>query len=282
MNTAEQQPMYEWKDLPWQQIERRVFKLQKRIYRASSRGDVKTVHKLQRLLMNSWSAKCLATRRVTQDNRGKKTAGIDGVKSLTPTERLKLVKRLNLKAKAKPVRRVWIPKPGTTEKRGLGIPVMEDRACQALAKLGLEPEWEAKFEANSYGFRPGRGCHDALSAIRAHIEQQPKYVLDADITKCFDRINHSALLNKLKTFPSLRRVIKAWLKAGMMDNETLFPTEEGTPQGGVISPLLANIALHGMETDLKAAFPDTIIRNGERLRCWQPTLIRYADDVRRM
>ena len=159
MNTAEQQPMYEWKDLPWQQIERRVFKLQKRIYRASSRGDVKTVHKLQRLLMNSWSAKCLATRRVTQDNQGKKTAGIDGVKSLTPTERLKLVKRLNLKAKAKPVRRVWIPKPGTTEKRGLGIPVMADRACQALAKLGLEPEREAKFETNSYGFRPGRGCH---------------------------------------------------------------------------------------------------------------------------
>ena len=279
MNTVEQQPMYEWKELPWQQIERRVFKLQKRIYRASSRGDVKAVHNLQQLLMNSWSAKCLATRRVTQDNQGKKTAGIDGVKSLTPAARLKLVTRLNLKLKAKPVRRVWIPKPGTTEKRGLGIPVMADRACQALVKLGLEPEWEAKFEANSYGFRPGRGCHDALRAIRSHINQQPKYVLDADIAQCFDRINHTALLDKLKTFPMLRRVIKAWLKAGIMDEETLFPTEEGTPQGGVISPLLANVALHGIETDLKASFPATLKRDGELLRHWQPTLIRYADDL---
>ena len=279
MNTAVQQPMYEWKELPWQQIERRVFKLQKRIYRASNRGDVKTVHRLQRLLMKSWSAKCLATRRVTQDNQGKKTAGIDGVKSLTPAARLKLVARLNLKLKAKPVRRVWIPKPGTTEQRGLGIPVMDDRACQALVKLGLEPEWEAKFEANSYGFRPGRGCHDALSAIRSHINQQPKYILDADIAKCFDRINHTALLDKLKTMPTLRKVIKAWLKAGVMDEETLFPTEAGTPQGGVISPLLANVALHGMETDLKAAFPADIKRDGQWLRNWQPTLIRYADDL---
>src|SRR3954464_15664502 len=126
MNTASQ-PMYEWKALPWKEIERRVFKLQKRIYKASSRGDVKTVHKLQKLLMKSWSAKCLATRRVTQDNQGKKTAGIDGVKSLSPTQRLELVEHLDVNQQPNPVRRVWIPKPGTSEQRGLGIPTIQDR-----------------------------------------------------------------------------------------------------------------------------------------------------------
>ncbi len=278
MNTVDQQPMYEWKALPWKRIERRVFKLRKRIYQASRRGDVKTVHRLQKLLMHSWSAKCLATRRVTQDNQGKKTAGVDGIKSLTPAQRLDLVKQLNGRQKAQPVRRVWIPKPGTTERRGLGIPVMYDRAHQALAKLALEPEWEAKFEPNSYGFRPGRGCHDALAAIYTNIVHKPKYVLDADIAKCFDRINHQALLEKLATFPQLRRPIAAWLKAGVMDEETLFPTTEGTPQGGVISPLLANIALHGLETAVKKAFPQSIRRNGQRIIYGQPVVIRYADD----
>jgi RNA-directed DNA polymerase len=278
MSTVDQQPMYEWKALPWKRIERRVFKLQKRIYQASRRGDVKTVHRLQKLLMHSWSAKCLATRRVTQDNQGKKTAGVDGVKSLTPPQRLDLVKQLNGGRKAQPVRRVWIPKPGTCERRGLGIPVMYDRAHQALVKLALEPEWEAKFEANSYGFRPGRGCHDALAAIYINIVQKPKYVLDADIAKCFDRINHQALLEKLATFPQLRRIIAAWLKAGVMDEETLFPTTEGTPQGGVISPLLANVALHGLETAVKKAFPKSVRQNGKRIIYGQPLVIRYADD----
>jgi RNA-directed DNA polymerase len=277
MNTASQ-PMYEWKDLPWKDIERRVFKLQKRIYKASNRGDVKTVHKLQRLLMKSWSAKCLATRRVTQDNQGKKTAGIDGVKSLTPKERMELVVRLNLNLKAKPVRRVWIPKPGTTEKRGLGIPTMQDRALQALIKLVLEPEWEAKFEPNSYGFRPGRSCHDALVAIHNSINKRAKYVLDADIAKCFDRINHKALLDKMATFPALRRLVKGWLEAGIMEGETLFPSIEGTPQGGVCSPILANIALHGLETTLRKAVPETSIQNGKRVFDWKPIVCRYADD----
>jgi len=153
MNT-ESKPMYGWNDLPWRQFERQVFKLQKRIYRASQRGDMKTVHKLQRLLMNSWSAKCLAVRRVTQDNQGKKTAGIDGMKSLSPTHRLALVSILKLLPQARPVRRVWIPKPGTQEKRGLGIPVMYDRALQALVKLALEPEWEARFEPNVRTVQP--------------------------------------------------------------------------------------------------------------------------------
>jgi RNA-directed DNA polymerase len=270
--------MYRWELLDWETIERQVFKLQKRIYQASQRGEVKTVHRLQRLLMNSWSAKCLAVRRVTQDNQGKKTAGVDGVKSLSPKQRMHLVNVLKLEPKARPVRRVWIPKPGTREKRGLGIPVMYDRALQALVRLALEPEWEAKFEPNSYGFRPGRSCHDAIEAIFKCISTKEKYVLDADIAKCFDRINHKELLDKLTTTPQLRRIIKVWLKAGVMEGETLFPTEEGVPQGGVISPLLANIALHGLETSIREAFPASKTRRGKTTENWKPTVIRYADD----
>jgi RNA-directed DNA polymerase len=250
MDTVET-PMYGWNSIRWKKLQRDVFKLQKRIYRASDRGDVRTVHKLQRLLMMSRSAKLLAVRRVTQDNQGKKTAGVDGVKALTPSQRLTLAKTLRVGNKAKPVRRVWIPKPGTTEQRPLGIPTVHDRALQTLVKLALEPEWEAKFEPNSYGFRPGRSCHDAIEAIFSSMRRKAKYVLDADIAKCFDRINHQALLDKLQTNPKLRRQIKAWLKSGVVDNGSLFPTEQGTMQGGTISPLLANVALHGMETLIK-------------------------------
>ena len=182
-------PMYEWKDIPWRKIERNVFKLQKRIYQASRRGDVKAVHRLQRLLMKSWSARCLAVRKVTQDNRGKRTAGVDGVRKLTPTQRQKLVERLTLECNPEPIRRVWIPKPGKAEKRPLGIPTMFNRAQQTLVKLALEPEWEAKFEPNSYGFRPGRSCHDAIYAIFLSITKMSRYVLDADIAACFDQIN---------------------------------------------------------------------------------------------
>jgi RNA-directed DNA polymerase len=275
MNTA-LKPMYEWKDMNWRKAERCVFKLQKRIFKASQRGDVKLVHKLQRLLQKSWHAKLLAVRRVSQDNQGKKTAGVDGIKSLTPKQRMTLVNNLKLGNKSKPTRRVWIPKPNTDEKRPLGIPTMYDRALQALVKLALEPEWEAKFEPNSYGFRPGRSAHDAIGAIYLSINKKPKYVLDADISKCFDKINHQKLLAKLQTYPKLRQQIKAWLNSGVMDGKTLFPTNEGTPQGGVISPLLANIALHGMEETIKQ-FARTI--KGNKSKNEQSlTLIRYADD----
>lgn len=227
--------------------------------------------------MCSWSAKCLAIRRITQDNNGKRTAGIDGIASLEPEERLSLISTLDLEAMPQPTRRVRIPKPGTDEQRPLGIPTISDRATQALVKLALEPEWEARFEPNSYGFRPGRSCHDAIEAIFNAIRFQPKYVLDADIAKCFDRINHEALLSKLNTFPLLYRVIKAWLKAGVLDGETLFPTTEGTPQGGVVSPLLANIALHGLEMTIKVALPHAKWIAGKQMS-WSPCVVRYADD----
>ena len=279
-NTQSQQLMVEWHSINWRKLERSVYKLQKRIYQASARGDVKAYRRLQKTLMKSWSARALAVRRVTQDNQGKKTAGVDGVKSLTPKQRLELTGNLNLGTKVSPTRRVWIPKPGTEEKRPLGIPTMKDRALQALVKLALEPEWEARFEPNSYGFRPGRSCHDAVEAIFSAIRLKPKYVLDADIAKCFDRINQEALLRKLNTFPTIRRQVRAWLKAGVMDNKQLFPTSEGTPQGGVISPLLANIALHGMEERIKQ-YAETLPGKsgiGKRDNRRSLSLIRYADD----
>ncbi len=222
--------------------------------------------------MKSWSAKCLAVRRVTQDNQGKKTAGVDGVKALTPKQRLELVGQLKVSNKAKPARRVWIPKPGRDEKRPLGIPVMYDRALQGLVKQALEPEWEAYMEPNSYGFRPGRGCHDAIEAIFNSIKQKPKWVLDADIAKCFDRIDHNALLRKLNTSPIFRRQIRAWLKAGVIDVGQMFETPEGTPQGGVISPLLANVALHGLEGEVLSIAGNGINKRNEM------TVVRYADD----
>jgi RNA-directed DNA polymerase len=270
--------MMEWKTIPWHKRERKVFKLQTRIFKASRRGDVKAVRQLQKTLMRSWSAKCLAVRRVTQDNQGKQTAGVDGVKSIPPKQRLELVNQLRLSQRAKPARRVWIPKPGqATEKRPLGIPTMADRALQALVKLALEPEWEARFEPNSYGFRPGRGCHDAIEAIYNGTFLKAKYVLDADISKCFDQINQETLLAKLNTFPTMRRQIKAWLKSGVIDQGQWFATATGTPQGGVVSPLLANIALHGMEERIKQAFPKWNAKTGGH--CQPPHLIRYADDL---
>lgn len=273
MSTAS--PMYEWKDLPWRKLERKVFKLQKRIYQASSRGETEAVRKLQRLLLKSQAAKLLAVRRVSQDNQGKKTPGVDGIASLTPKDRLELSRTIRIDGKAAPVRRVYIPKPGSDEKRPLGIPTMQDRALQALVKLALEPEWEAKFEPNSYGFRLGRSVWDAIDAIYKGIRSKAKYVLDADICKCFDKINHDVLIKKVNTSPYLARQIRAWLKAGVLDGDTLFPTEEGTPQGGVISPLLANIALHGMESVITDWFP-RLNKNGHYKS--GAILIRYADD----
>jgi RNA-directed DNA polymerase len=241
----------EWNKISWKGIQIFVQKFQKRIYSASRAGDIKKVRWWQNSLMSTYTAKLLAVRQVTQDNQGKKTAGIDGIKSLTPRQRLVLAKNLKLGLGSSPIRRVWIPKPGKTEKRPLGIPTIQDRALQALVKLALEPEWEARFEPNSYGFRPGRSCHDAMRAIINSTQKKAKYILDADIAKCFDRINHKALLNKLNLKGKLRYQIKCWLKAGILDAGNLTKSEQGTPQGGIISPLLTNIALHGMETRLK-------------------------------
>jgi RNA-directed DNA polymerase len=218
MNTVAPAPMDGWHTIPWKRVQRTVCKLQKRIYQASRRGDVRAVRQLQRLLMRSRSARLLAVRRVTQENPGQKTAGVDGVTSLTPPQRLALVDTLRRGQQAKPVRRVWIPNPDTTEQRPLGIPVMADRALPAVAKAVREPEWDARFEPNSDGFRPGRSCHDAIEAMFTARGHKATYALDADIANCFDRSNHAALLTKVHTSPSVRRPLQAWLKAGGLDH----------------------------------------------------------------
>lgn len=277
---------YEWDSINWRKVKRSVFKLQKRIYQASKTKNLKKVHKLQRLLLKSRNAKILATRNVTQVNRGKNTAGIDGVKSLSKIQRIKLFENLNFYDKCQPVRRIWIPKPGKTEKRPLGIPTINDRIKQALAKFALEPEWEAKFEPNSYGFRPARSSQDARMAIFNAIRRKNAYVLDADIKGCFDNINHQKLLDKLETFPKFRKTIKDWLKVGVLEGGIFQETTSGTPQGGVISPLLANVALHGLENETKNALSKHLFdylkrRNGNASKAHSQmnlSIIRYADD----
>jgi len=257
--------MAAWQDILWMKVHRHVFRLQKRIYQATQGGRVRTARKLQKLLMKSWYARLLAVRRITQDNQGKRTAGIDGVKSLMPEKRLALANGLCLDGKAKPLRRTWIPKRGSAEKRPLGIPTQHNRAQQTLVRQALEPEWEAKLSPQTYGFRPGRSCWDAIEAIFHGIKFRPQFALKVDIAKCFDRIGHDALLTKTQTTPVIRRQLKAWLKAGLWENHQLFPTEAGTPQGGSISPLLALIALHGMDEAITRVYP-------------RARVIMYADD----
>ncbi len=264
-----------WNNLPWFILEQDLFRLQKRIYRASKDGDFAVLRKLQKLLLTSQAAKLIAVRRITQDNMGKKTDGVDGVKLIVPEQRLELADSLRLDGEAAPVRRVYIPKPGTNELRPLGIPTIHDRALQTLVKFALEPEWEARFEPNSYCFRPGRSCWDAIQANYAAVQLKDKYVLDADIAKCFDRIDHEALLTKVNAAPAVTRQLRAWLKAGILDGDMLFPSEQGTPQGGAISPLLANIALHGLEELVRQRFPRRLV-NGKRP--YGAILILYADD----
>jgi group II intron reverse transcriptase/maturase len=245
---------------------------------------------LQKLLLRNPHAKLVAVHIVTTLNKGKRTAGIDKQKVISSDDKLKLAQDLKLNGKANLVRRVWIPKPGKTEKRPLGIPTIQDRAKQALCKLVLDPEWEAKFEPNSYGFRPGRSAHDAIEAIYSNLHfNVDKYVYDADIRKCFDMINHDALLSKMNTFPLMKEQILAWLKAGIFDKYANTPKisnpEMGTPQGGVISPLLANIALHGLEEHLLSfvsdrKFPKPHEKAGRGVKAKRAALgiIRYADD----
>ncbi len=277
-------PTSKLRDIDWKKVEKYVFKLQKLIYKASSRGEVSKMRKYQKLLTKSYYARLIAVRGVTQDNQGKKTAGLDGIKSRSPMKSLNLVELLREpKLKASPKRRVWIPKPGKEEKPPLSIPTIYDRALQALIKLGMEPEWEARFEPKSYGFRPGRSTHDAIQSIFNGIRYKPKYVLDADISKCFDQINHKALLDKIGKSP-FRQLVKQWLKSGVMDNNNYLETVEATPQGGVISPLLANIALHGLENKLLDFIKNTTMYGkkgydvGTEKKLKSLTVVRYADD----
>jgi RNA-directed DNA polymerase len=267
----------DWRQIDWRQVEENVRRLRQRIFTASKAGDLQRVRRLQKLMLRSRSNTLLSVRRVTERNTGRLTAGVDGEVVLTPEAKAELASRLHDRAdafKAMPVRRVYIPKPGG-KRRPLGIPVILDRVQQARVVNALEPEWEARFEPKSYGFRPGRGCHDAIEAIfQVAKGKNPRrlWVLDADLAGAFDRIGHDHLMSTLGTFPA-RGMIRQWLKAGVVENGRLSRTEEGTPQGGVASPLLLNIALHGIETAAGANYgADGYAKAG----C--PVLVRYADD----
>lgn len=273
-----------WSGIDWTQVQRSVTGWQRKVYEESKAGNIGKVRRMQRLIVHSHEAKLLATRRVTQDNTGKATAGVDGIKRLTPAERFAMARSLRVPTAGMPLRRVWIPKRGG-KLRPLGIPTIHDRCMQALVKLALEPEWEAHFEPNSYGFRPGRNPHDAVKAVLDDIVKGEKYVLDADISACFDTIDHESLLRKTGLKGRMRAQIKSWLVAGVVDSGTMHATVRGTPQGGVISPLLANIALHGLETHLKRWIRTQPARGGTGKPIGGPQkksksihIIRYADD----
>lgn len=259
--------MKDWCQVNWQQCWKIVNNLRRRIFRARKLGQWKQLRRLQKLLNKSYANLLLAVRQITQINSGKKTAGIDKEVVKEPADRVKLVNSWIEDKLASPTRRIYIPKPNG-KKRPLGIPTVRDRVAQAIVKNSLEPEWEAVFEAHSYGFRPGRSCHDAIAQCFNRYRKgkfgNNKWVLDADIKGFFDNLAHKTILEAIGTHPS-REIIKQWLKAGYIHQGKLNPTNTGTTQGGVISPLLANIGLHGLH--------DSILNCNPKLG-----FIRYADD----
>jgi RNA-directed DNA polymerase len=266
--------LLDWHAIEWKHVYRTVKNLRQRIFRASRDGDLKKVRSLQRLMLRSRANIFESVRRVTQVNQGKDTPGVDKLLVKSPEDRAALCQKLSQLDlhQVHPVRRVYIPK--RKGKRPLGIPTIVDRCVQAMVKNALEPFWEARFEGVSYGFRPGRGCHDAIQKLfyLGRPNTKRPWVLDADIEGAFDHIGHAALLQTLGNCPA-RGLIKQWLKAGYVEDAMRHPTETGVPQGGVISPLLLNVALHGMEHALGSSYTP---RGTLRGTC---ALVRYADDL---
>ncbi|MFI6925838.1 group II intron reverse transcriptase/maturase [Nonomuraea spiralis] len=273
-----------WERIDWPNQEEQVRRLRSRIFKAVQEGDWPKARNLQKLMLRSRANTLISVRQVTQRNAGRKTAGIDGEVALTSGARAEVAMRVHATMGSwnpRAVRRVHIPKAGNAAKlRPLGIPVVMDRCHQARVRNALEPEWEARFEPRSYGFRPGRSCQDAIESIfQATSQKLAKrlWVLDADLAAAFDHIDHSRLLEAIGSFPA-RDMIRDWLKAGAFEAGKGFsPTDEGTPQGGVISPCLLNIALHGLEEAAGVRYR-TGSRAGETVAgC--PIVVRYADDM---
>ena len=265
-----------WHDLDWARIQQSVRKTQLKIAQATREGDWRRVKRLQRLLTHSFYGRCLAVRRVTE-NRGRKTPGVDGETWGTPQAKLHAVGRLSKKRgyRPRPLRRVWIPKPGKHEKRPLGIPTMLDRAMQALYLQVLEPVVESTSDPKSYGFRPDRSTADSMVELFHLLSPQtaPVWILEGDIKGFFDNIHHEWLCWNV---PMDRTVLRKWLKAGVIDRRQLMATEAGTPQGGIISPCLANATLNGLETQLKRHLVNKLgTRNAKKSKV---QCVRYADD----
>ena len=272
-----------WERVDWRRHEEQVRRLRGRIFKAVQEGDWPLARNLQKLALRSWSNTLVSVRQVTQRNTGRRTAGIDGLVALTSQARAEMAVRVHASIgshRPSPVRRVYIPKASDkTKMRPLGIPVISDRCHQARVRNALEPEWEARFEPRSYGFRPGRGCYDAIESLynTLHGKSRRVWILDADLAGAFDKISHGHLLGMLGGFPA-RDMIAGWLKAGIFEAGKGFaPTGEGTPQGGVISPLLLNIALHGLEEAAGVRYRTGVHAGDVRDGC--PALTRYADDL---